>query len=300
MVAIQGNSPVISLLKKLRDRFPGRLHDPDAFDLSLTGSPANKEEILMTKNANGVGVFDFTNASDGVKSAVALAHEAIKPHLEIMPEQVVQFFKSAEGALELEPEPKPKPDDGDDSEKDKNVAAITDDTRLLEMVKSALPGVVDIIQKPLIVQIQKSQEQIDALVTERDQNTMREIARSLIIPDESGNKGEPPPELVGRLVQIRKSMSDTDWNAYLEEQRSHIAVIEKSQLFARQSNSLAPGANNSAYNELKTIADSIIEKSETKNPVSAWNIACQQNPVLYQRYMEEQRAGSRTDANSQV
>jgi len=244
-------------------------------------------------------VFDFTEVSDEVKSAIALSHEAVKSHLDSLPEVVVNFYKSAAEQLELTTEGEAaKAEDDDEEEEDENGKKKkkkdneddVDMTKSIELIKSALPGVIETANKsavaaaimPLKTEIEKSATRIEELENKLAQDELRETAVTLM-----PNGDKPSDELVSQLTIIRKSMDDKQWGSYLEGQRARVAQIEKSALFERVSNpqATAPG---SAYEQLETIAKSIIEKSETKDTSKAFEIACEQNPKLYAQYRTEQ------------
>ena len=113
---------------------------------------------------------------------------------------------------------------------------------------------------------------------------MVEIAKSLM-----PNGDKPSEEKIAELTIIRKSMDDKQWGTYLEGRRSDKIVMEKAALFERQSNPSAT-VPASAFAELQSIADSIIEKSEIKDSSAAMETAIHQNPTLYARYQKEQAA----------
>ena len=283
-----------SLIQVLRSkvRIPGRIQNVNPFDLTITRMPANKEDVLMTKTADAV-VYDFSKATDEAKTALALSYQVIKSSLEVMPDEIRDFYNSAQKELDLEAiiksaqEADNKSKDDDDSTKDDKESAA-----LVEIVKSALPGVFETVitktQEPLLAEIKKSQERIDELEAQRARDGLREIAHTLIA-DES----QPTDEFITQLSLIQKSMAPEQFKAYLEGQRSQIAMIKKSALFERTSHpaATAPG---SAYEELEIIAKSILEKSEVKDFSAAWEAAVHQNPKLYDQYQTEQAKVSTT------
>ncbi|KKN68663.1 hypothetical protein LCGC14_0448540 [marine sediment metagenome] len=157
-----------------------------------------------------------------------------------------------------------------------------------DMIKSAFPGVLETIHKaavePLQVEIKKAQDEITDLRDKLQRDEMRIFAKSMTPGDD-----DPTDEQVDELITIKKSMDDKGWDSYIKSQRGLVVQIEKSQLFERQSNPAAstPG---SAYEQLDSIAKSIIEKSEDKDPGKAWEHAVQTNPTLYDQYRKEQAA----------
>lgn len=236
--------------------------------------------------------YDFSNISEETKNALALSHEAVKGHIDALPEQVGLFYKSAAKALDFSSEPElEKPDSdpdttGDDADKTK-VDPEAEASRVVELIKSALPGAIEVAIKPVETEFKKAQDRIAELEGLRDRDEITEIAASI-----TPNGDKPSPELVDQLVTIKKSMSPEQWEKYLERERGTKIQLEKSALLERQSSPAALSAN-SAYGQLKGIADSLIEKSEVKDPTSAWDVACERNPALYDQYRAEQAATSK-------
>ncbi len=295
-------------------RAPGQIFNPDAFDLSLVGHPSNKEEIIMAKSKkDGEPVtYDFTEISGETKSALGLAYVALKPHIDAgtLPEEVGHFYKSAAEALDLEAETvviekaghNGEDEDKDEDDKDKkkkkkfNFDKNEDEDKdkvisksAASIIREALPVIISKAQeeavKPLQIEIRKAQETIDALQGRLDREDMIDVARTLTI-----DGGDPADELVDQLTVIRKSMDDPKkWESYLEGQRGLKAQIEQGKLFEK---SMLPSAQTtsegSAFAQLQTIADGIIQKSENKDKSAAFDIAIEQNPKLYDRYVSEQ------------
>ena len=273
-------------------RLPGRIQDVNPFDLTITSRPSNKEDVLVTKNADSV-VYDFSKATDEAKTALALSYQVIKSALDTMPEQIKDFYTQAQEELGLDAIIKSAQDEAE-KVKGKGADADADDDKdngkesaaLIEVVKSALPGVFEtVVEKttaPLLAEIKKSQDRIDELEGQRAKDELREIARTLMTDD-----GPPSAEFITQLSLIQKSMTPDQFKTYLESQRSQIAMIQKSALFERASHpaATAPG---SAYEELEVIAKSILEKSVVKDFSAAWETAIHQNPGLYARYQSEQ------------
>ena len=245
-------------------------------------------------------VYDFSEINDKARSAIVLAHEAVKDEevMNSLPDEVVEFFKSAAKELDLETikvelDKAAHPDE-DEEEKKKRLEKLkkaeeeAESKKKTEMIKSAFPGVLESVQRavvePLQVEIKKAQDQIEELTGKLQRDEMRELAKTL-----TSNGDDPSDAKVDELVTIKKSMDDKGWTSYLESQRGLITQIEKSQLFERQANPAAstPG---SAYEELQSIANGIVEKSEDKNPGLAWDHAVKTNPALYDKYRKEQAA----------
>src|SRR3990172_4730593 len=147
---------VIQALRS-RIRIPGRIENVNPFDLTITRMPANKEDILMTKTAEPV-VYDFSKATDEAKTALALSYQVIK---------------SAQDAAD-------KDKDGEDSDKDNDNK---ESEALVEIVKSALPGVFETViaktKEPLLAEIKKSQDRIDELESQRTRDELRQTAQTL-------------------------------------------------------------------------------------------------------------------------
>ena len=277
------------LIQVLRNkiRLPGRIQDVNPFDLTITSRPSNKEDVLVTKNADAV-VYDFSQTTDEAKTALALSYQVIKSALDTMPEGIKDFYVQAQKELGLDAIIKSAQDEAEkaklDTDLDKSDDKETD--ALIEVVKSALPGVFEtVIAKttaPLLADIKKSHDRIDELETQRARDELRETARTLVVDDSL-----PSDEFITQLAVIQKSMSPEQFKTYLEGQRSQVAMIQKSALFERVSHpaATAPG---SAYEELEIIAKSILEKSEVKDFSAAWESAIHQNPKLYERYQSEQ------------
>lgn len=266
-------------------------------------------------------IFDFSNITDATKSALALSYEAVKEHMDVLPDEIVEFYKSADDQLDFgviaaakaEDEKKENKDkkkapgdeeeeEDEDKDKAKDKKKKADEivaeknaernAQLITAIKSALPGAVTQIQSeavaPLKVEIEKNRTEIATLVGRLEREEMVEIAKSLM-----PNGDKPSEEKVAELMVIRKGMDDKQWAAYLEGRKSDVAIIEKAALFERQSN---PGATApaSAYAELKGIADSLVEKSEIKDAQAAFEAAIHMNPSIYDRYVKEQAAQAKS------
>lgn len=288
-----------SILSRLR--LPGKIDDPDIRDLSLVSRAANREKVIMTKSKDDdPQVYDFSEVSDKTKSALALAHEAIKGNLEHLPDEVGEFFKSAAKELDFDTEiikaAHPEPEDGEsDEDKKKRLEDLkkakekAEDEKKTEMIKSAFPGVLESVEKiavgPLKAEIKKAQDEISTLTDKLQRDEMRIFAKSMAPSDDN----DPSDQRIDELITIKKSMDGKAWENYTESQRGLIAQLEKSQLFERQANPSASVAG-SAYEQLQSIVNSTVEKSEDKNPSKAWEYAVLTNPTLYDAYRKEQAA----------
>src|SRR3990172_10284418 len=128
-------------------RLQGRIQDVNPFDLTITSRPSNKEDVLVTKNADAV-VYDFSQTTDEAKTALALSYQVIKSALDVMPDEIKDFYESAQKELNLEAIIKSAQDaadkdkDGEDSDKDNDNK---ESEALVEIVKSALPGVFETV-----------------------------------------------------------------------------------------------------------------------------------------------------------
>ena len=198
---------VIQALRS-RIRIPGRIENVNPFDLTITRMPANKEDILMTKTAEPV-VYDFSKATDEAKTALALSYQVIKSALDVMPDEIKDFYESAQKELNLEAIIKSAQDaadkdkDGEDSDKDNDNK---ESEALVEIVKSALPGVFETViaktTEPLLAEIKKSQDRIDELESQRTRDELRQTAQTL-----TADGSQPSDGFVTQLALIRKSMT---------------------------------------------------------------------------------------------
>ncbi len=264
----------------------------------------------MAKREDETATYDFSEITDEAKSALALSHEAIKPVMDSLPEVVGEFFKSAATELKFEATPvvvekgvhkkgvhengNGENEDEDEEDEDKKKermkkAEEKENLRKTEMIKSALPGALEAAQEqataPLRIEIKKAQDEVTLLTDRLQRDDMRVVARSLV------TEGDKPSEAkVDELITIRKSMPDEKaWNTYLEGQRGLVAQIEKSALFERESHP-SSGTPGSAFDQLQSLANGIIEKSENKDPGDAWDFAVKANPTLYDQHRREQAA----------
>mgnify|MGYP007108817681 CR=1 FL=1 len=298
------------ILKRLR--LPGRLGDPDIKDLSLVKRAANKEKVIMAKSkeSDDPQTYDFSEVNDKTKSAIALAHEAVKDKdiMDSLPDEVGEFFKSAAKELDLDVEiikaEHPEPKDGEsDEEKKKRLENLkkaqeeADEKKKTEMIKSAFPGVLEAAQKvvvePLQTEIKKAQDDLTEMRDKLQRDDMRIFARDMIPGDD-----QPSDEKVDELITIKKSMDDKSWKTYTESQRGLVTQIEKSALFERQASPVASSAG-SAYSKLEEIVKSTIEKSEDKDQSKAWDHVIKTNPVLYEQYRTEQAVQAKVGSASQ-
>src|SRR3972149_3447074 len=119
-------------------RLPGRIQNVNPFDLTITSRPANKEDILVTKTADPV-VYDFSRATDEAKTALALSYQVIKSALDVMPDEIKDFYEQAQKELDLDAVIKSAQDEAEKNKKDSDDPdKIKDDKEsaaLVEVVK---------------------------------------------------------------------------------------------------------------------------------------------------------------------
>ena len=122
--------------------------------------------------------------------------------------------KSLVRALEKSIEDGKADDDEDKDEMKKNEA-------LVEAMKSEMPGILKLVSEPLHADIKKSQERISTLEAERDMVGFREIAKSMPGDEE---------KIAARLAHLSKSMSKSEYDAFVEEQQGIFKTLEESDL----------------------------------------------------------------------
>lgn len=264
--------------------------------------------MAKNKNEGGDPNYDFSEIDDSTKNALALSYEAIKSDIDSLPDEVGEFFKSAAKELsldeniEIKKAEKENEDEEDEEKKKERIRKAEEaeekakDKKKTDMIKSAFPGVLEASQKvavePLQVEIKKAQDEIATLQDKLQRDEMRIFATTMIPGTDTLSDDK-----VDELITIKKSMDDKGWTSYVEGQRGILVQLEKSQLFERQSHPAAstPG---SAYEQLDSLAKSVIEKSEDKDPGKAWDHVIETNPTLYNTYRKEQAAQAKVGATA--
>lgn len=107
-------------------------------------------------------------------------------------------------------------------EEGKDDDADTDSAKAVaDVMKSELPTLFKMVSEPLLADIKKSEDRIATLEAERDLVGYREIAKSM--------PGDIEKVAV-RLAHLSKSMSKSEYDSFVEEQRGIFKTLEESDL----------------------------------------------------------------------
>lgn len=267
----------------------------DAIEVSLTRSPAVKEEFLIMKNelsaeeleslaqSLGVSVEEIPEveiqkhmtakaAAEAKDKAVQLAARMLGPYMDQMPTSVQKFFSSVSQADQKKP---------DKASQDEEYGEYGQVKKSIELLKSTFPDLVQELTKPLQEQLSQAQSRLASLEEEREASKMRELAKSMPGDLETTTK---------RLVMLKKSLPEEEFQAFVKDQVALGETIRKSEAF-KQISSSGEGPVD-VTSKVEALAREVVAKS-TSNPTDpvalakAIEFVLDQNPDLKRQYYVE-------------
>lgn len=259
-------------------------------ELSLTKSPANGEEFIMTKSADdttqdestqndentnddsgattppATPAYSFENTSEEVQQAAAALGEQLLSQQESLnlSGEVLEFAKSA--------------------------AALKKETDPVTLAKSVLgTDTIAAITGPLEMQVVELQKTVQSMQDEKIHSEMTAIAREIAPEADEATISRD----TDRLVKLSKAFSAEEFAEYVREAKATSVQLRKSALFERTASGRS-AVTGSAEEQIEQLKLELIKSDKTSD--EALSQIAREHPDLWGQYMNEVRYRSANGA----